>query len=162
MKIGEAIERLAEAERELADRLIAVGERHRADHDVYHLTRTLAGIERSHLGALGFHAARYGVDLAATGRASGPPKLARALAGRSAELLGRRPEPGLLLLLDLRELHVLASGTSLDWVALGQAAQAARDTELLGTVTSCHPETLRTLKWTTYRVKEAAPQVLTS
>jgi hypothetical protein len=161
VKIGVAIERLAEAERELADRLVAVGERHRADHDVYHLTRTLAGVERSHLDALGFHAARYGADLGADGRGIGPPKLARALAGRSAELLGRRPEPGLLLLLDLRELHVLASGTSLDWVALGQAAQAARDSELLETVSSCHPETLRTLKWTTYRVKEAAPQVLT-
>jgi hypothetical protein len=161
MKIGLAIERLADAERELADQLIAAGERHRADHDVYHLTRTLAGIERSHVDALGFHAARYGADLRAPGRGSGPPRLARAVAERGAELLGRRPEPGLLLLHDLRELHLLASGTSLDWVALGQAAQAARDKELLATVTSCHPGTLRTLKWTTYRVKEAAPQVLT-
>jgi hypothetical protein len=162
VKIALAIERLADAERELADRLVAVGERHRTEHDVYHLTRTLAGIERSHVEALGFHAARYGTDLDSDGLGIGPPKLARALAGKSAELLGRRPEPGLLLLHDLRELHLLASGTSLDWVALGQAAQAAKDGELLATVTSCHPETLRTLKWTTYRVKEAAPQVLTS
>ena len=55
---------------------------------------------------------------------------------------------------------MLAAGTSLDWVALGQAAQAARDAELLDTVSACHPQTLRTLKWTTYRLKEAAPQVL--
>ena len=71
-------------------------------------------------------------------------------------------EPGLLLLRDLRALHVLAAGASLDWVALGQAAQAARDTELLEAVSACHRGTLRTLKWTTYRLKEAAPQTLTS
>jgi hypothetical protein len=57
---------------------------------------------------------------------------------------------------------VLAAGASIDWVALAQAAQAAKDAALLDTVTACHAETLRTLKWTTYRRKEAAPQVLTS
>jgi hypothetical protein len=57
---------------------------------------------------------------------------------------------------------VLAAGASLDWVALGQAAQAAKDAALLDTVSGCHAETLRALKWTTYRLKEAAPQVLTS
>jgi hypothetical protein len=29
-------------------------------------------------------------------------------------------------------------------------------------MSACHAEALRTLKWTTYRLKEAAPQVLTS
>jgi hypothetical protein len=57
---------------------------------------------------------------------------------------------------------VLAAGVSLGWGALGQGAQAATDTELLAGVTHCHAETLRTLKWTTSRVKEAAPQTLTS
>ena len=55
-----------------------------------------------------------------------------------------------------------AAGVSVDWVALGQAAQAAKDEKLLETVTACHSQTLRTLKWTNYRLKEAAPQVLTS
>jgi hypothetical protein len=93
---------------------------------------------------------------------AGPPGLVRAATEKGAELLGRRPEPGLLLLRDLRRLHVLGAGASLDWVALGQAAQAAKDGALLDTVSACHAETLRTLKWTTYRLKEAAPQVLTS
>ena len=43
-----------------------------------------------------------------------------------------------------------------------KVAQAAKDMGLLATVTECHEETLKTLKWTTYRLKEAAPQALTS
>jgi len=162
MKLGLAIEQVASAERELAERLLAVGERHRTDHDVHHLTRTLARMERGHIDALARHAARYGVELD-RGSDDGSPlrPVAKAAREKGAELLGRRPEPGLLLLRDLRELHLLASGASLDWVALGQGAQAAKDPQLLETVTACHEETLRTLKWTTYRLKEAAPQVLT-
>jgi len=156
-----AIEHVAKAERELADELQAVGERHSTDHDVFHLTRTLAKRERANLHALAQHAGRYGADIGGEGNGSGPGIMATARE-KSAELLGRRPEPGLLLLRDLRELHLLAAGASVDWVALAQGAQAAKDTELLETVTACHNETLRTLKWTTYRLKEVAPQVLTS
>ena len=79
---------------------------------------------------------------------------------KGSELVGRRPEPALLLLRDLRNLYELAARTSIEWVILGQGAQAAKDEELLSAVSECHAETLRTLKWTTYRVKEAAPQVL--
>jgi hypothetical protein len=162
MKIGAAIKELAAAERELADRLTAVGERHRTEHDVYHVTTTLARIERGHKDALARHAARYDVELDVAGGGSASSTLVQTAREKGAELLGRRKEPGLLLLRDLRELHVLAAGVSLDWVALGQGAQAARDTELLDAVTHCHSETLRTLKWTTGRLKEAAPQALTT
>ena len=164
MKLGLAIEHVAKAERELADELLAVGERHKTDHDVYHLTRTLAKMERGHLDALARHAGRYGAELNRDGDGAGHSTaggLVQAAREKSAELLGRRPEPGLLLLRDLRELHLLAAGASIDWVALAQGAQAAKDTELLKAVTECHDETLRTLKWTTYRLKEAAPQILT-
>jgi hypothetical protein len=161
MKIGVAIEAVAAAERELADELIAVGERHKPDHDVYQLTQTLAKMERGHVDALAPHAARYETEV--TDGDGGPdPGPLRTAVEKGAELLGRRPEAGLLLLRDLRRVHLCAAGASLDWVALAQAAQAAKDTELLATVTACHNETLRTLKWTTYRLKEAAPQVLTS
>jgi hypothetical protein len=162
VKLGMAIEQVADSELELAERLVAVGERHRTDHDVYHLTRTLARMERGHVDALAEHARRYDVDIEGDASRSGPERVMAAAREKSAELVGRRPEPGVLLLRDLRELHLLAAGASLDWVALAQGAQAAKDTELLDTVTACHGETLRTLKWTTYRLKEAAPQVLTS
>ena len=57
---------------------------------------------------------------------------------------------------------MLASKVSINWVILGQGAQAAKDRELLQAVTQCHPGTLRTLKWTTTMVKVVSPQVLTS
>lgn len=156
------IERLAAAEHELADELIAVGERHKADHDVFHMTRTLAGMERAHVGALGAHAQRFGADVDSADDGDASPGITSKMVEKGAELIGRRPEPALLLLGDLRKLHLLAAGASLDWVALGQGAQAAKDGELLQTVSAGHAETLRTLKWTTYRLKEAAPQILTS
>ena len=159
MKLGLAIEQVASAERELAEHLIAAGERHKTDHDVFHLTKTLAKKERAHLHALARHAGRYG---ASVDRDDSGHSTLGAAREKAAGLLGRRPEPGLLLLRDLRELHLLAAGASLDWVALAQGAQAAKDTDLLDTVTECHNETLQTLKWTTYRLKEAAPQALTS
>ena len=146
MKLGLAIEQVAHAERELADQLTTVGERHRTDHDVFHMTRTLAKKERAHIDALEPHARRYDTELAGIENAQPDNE-----GFRGPALLG-----------DLRRLHLLAAGASLDWVALAQGAQAAKDSHLLATVTECHDQTLRTLKWTTYRLKEAAPQALTS
>ena len=45
---------------------------------------------------------------------------------------------------------------------LGQGAQAVGDTALLDAVGSCHPQTIRTMKWTVQKVKEAGPHVLAS
>lgn len=81
---------------------------------------------------------------------------------KSAELMGRRPEPGLLLFHDLRDLHLAASGNSLYRVMLGQATQAAEDGGLPTAVSSCHPPTLRQMRWTVTMIKTLAPQVLTS
>jgi len=67
-----------------------------------------------------------------------------------------------MLLRDLRELYLAAARASLAWTALGQGAQAVGDTDLLEAVSACHPETIRTMKWTVQKVKEAAPQVLAS
>jgi hypothetical protein len=162
MKLGLAIREVAGAEEELADALLRLGERHRPDHDVYHMTRLLARWSQGHIAALKPLADRYGVDLDIDdiGRESSGP-----LAGlreKSGELLGRRPAAGLLLLLDLRQLHLLATEASVNWTMLGQAAQAAKDGELLECVSLCHPETLRTLRWTLTKLKVAAPQVLTT
>jgi hypothetical protein len=43
---------------------------------------------------------------------------------------------------------------------LAQGSQAVKDTELLDVVSKCHDETLRTVKWATYRIKTASPQAL--
>jgi hypothetical protein len=66
----------------------------------------------------------------------------------------------MLLLSDLRRVYLLASEASINWVMLGQGAQAIKDAELLAVVTKGHGETLQTVKWATYRIKSAAPQIL--
>ena len=85
--------------------------------------------------------------------------------GLGAELgLGPGAE---LLAINGRELHdfldwefLSAEEASITWVMAGQAAQAARDAELLETVTRCHTETELQVKWLTTRIKVAAPQAL--
>ena len=42
MKLDRAIDDAFDAERDLAKQMRAVGERHAVEHDLYHLTRTLA------------------------------------------------------------------------------------------------------------------------
>lgn len=162
MKLGIAIREVADAEAQLADELLRVGERHRSDHDVYHLTRLLSRWSQGHLAALEPFADEHeqATDSDEIGRESAGPLTA--LREKTAELLGRRPESGLLLLHDLRELHLQATRASLGWTVLGQGAQAAKREDLLECVSLCHPETLRTLRWTVTKLKESAPQVLTS
>ncbi|MFL5835084.1 MAG: hypothetical protein ACJ76K_00700 [Solirubrobacteraceae bacterium] len=145
MKLGLAIREVGDAERTLAQQLNALGERHKTDHDVFHLTETLQRIAHDNLERLAPHG-------------SGLLEKARE---KSAELIGRRPEPGLLLVRE-RTLHLLYAEASINYVILGQGAQAARDRDLLDAVSLCHAQTLRGMKWTVTRIKTAAPQVLTS
>jgi len=161
MKLDIALREAYDAETELAAELLRVGERHKADHDVYHLTRTLSSWCDRHVRRIAVDAQRYdaGLDAEAVEDEQDRGLMAR-MRERGSDLVGRRPEPGLLLLRDMRELHLAAARTSLAWTALGQGAQAVSDTELLATVTACHPETIRIMKWTVQKVKEASPQVL--
>jgi hypothetical protein len=158
MKLGIAISEVAAAEAELSEGLLELGERHKADHDVYQLTRQLGRWTPGHLAALEPFADRYEGEVERVDSDSGGPLTA--IREKGAELVGRRPEPALLLLRDLRELHLRATRASVGWTVLGQAAQAARDPELLECVSQCHPQTLRTLRWTLTKLKEASPQAL--
>jgi hypothetical protein len=158
VRIGLAVREVRDAEVELAGELGKLGERHHADHDVFHMSRTLVRLHHANLEALAQFGERYGVDVdPADAEGDGP--LAR-LRQKAADLSGRRPEGGLLLLRDLRHLHLLYAEASVNWVVLGQGAQVARDEALLDTVTRCHEQTLRGMKWSLTRLKEAAPQVL--
>src|SRR5215217_7845019 len=149
MKVGLAIRQVRSAEQELADELEKVGERHKTDQEVYHLTRTLADISRRNVEELAPFQERYPISGASETGEYG------------SEMVGRRPESGLLLLRDLRKLYALASEVSIDWVILGQGAQAVKDRELLQATKECHPDTLRTLKWANTMIKNVSPQVLT-
>ena len=61
--------------------------------------------------------------------------------------MGRRPEAGMLLLRDLRELYLKACGVSADWELLAQAAQGIKHRDLLALAQKCHPQTIRQMKW---------------
>jgi hypothetical protein len=161
VKLDTAIEEVHDAEAALARELLALGERHKADHDVYHLTRTLAEHAQSRLEALAGHAERYGASIEADAASEPAGGVLSAVREKGSELLGRQSAAGLLLLRDMRKLHLLAAEASINWTILGQGAQAARDGDLIATVTESHPETLRALRWTTTKLKETAPQVLT-
>jgi hypothetical protein len=130
VSIDRAIAAVRDTEATLVAALGAIGERHRDDHDVFHMSRTLATLHRENLEALG-----------GDGALSDP-----ALDGD--------------LLADLRTLHLLYAAASVDWVLLGQGAQAVRDGATLATVGECHPRTVKGMKWTLTRLKSAAPQVL--
>ena len=160
MKIDLAIEELHRSERELAVQLLQISERHKADHDVFHLARDLATWSHEHIVGLAEAGRRYGLDL--DGEAPTTHRAAEAVREKGAELLGRRSEPALLLLADLRRLYRMASGASLDWEVLGQAAQAAQDRDLLTLVKRCHPDTLRQARWANAHLKETAAQALVS
>jgi hypothetical protein len=79
-----------------------------------------------------------------------------------ADRLGRRSAPALLLLRDLRSIYTDASGVSVDWEVLAQAAQGMKDRELLAVASRCHPQTLRQVRWANSQIKEQAPQIIAS
>jgi len=160
MRLGPLLARLHQLETDLAEDYRTLGERHAAEHDVYHQCHTFALQCERHAQALQPHAGRYGEDVDDdTGPDFWSGLLERARRGSSA-LLGRAPQGGVLLLRDLRALFLAAEETSITWVMAGQAAQAARDAELLETVTRCHTETELQVKWLTTRIKVASPQAL--
>ncbi|WP_151774076.1 hypothetical protein [Streptomyces abyssomicinicus] len=159
--IGIAMRVLHRGEEDLARQLTAVAERHRCEHEVRHVALDLAGWSRDHVRRLADAGAARGLrpDEPA---GSGDGGLLATLRSKATAAVGHHPEPGLLLLRDLRELHLAAAENSLHWEMLARAAQAARERELVALVSSCHPRTLRQMRWTNTMVKNLAPHVLTS
>ena len=159
-KIGIAIEELHRSETELAVELLQISARHTTDHEIFHLARDLAQWSSDHVRELAQTGRTYGLVLDED--VDEPSTLVGEVREKAVELLGRRPEPGLLLLADLRRLYRMASGVSLDWEVLGQAAQATQDRDLLALTKRCHPQTLRQARWANAQLKETAAQVLVS
>jgi hypothetical protein len=151
---------LRHGESELERRLRAVGERHRTEHDIYHVTTDLARWSRQNLTAMTSRNESAASVLSTVRQIAEHSDAMAAVRERTATVLGRRPEPGLLLLRDVRGLFLLASCNSVNWTVLGQAAQATRDSQLLSIVSECHPRTIRQIKWCDASLKETAPQIL--
>jgi hypothetical protein len=152
---------LHHGEKQLAKELVTVAERHRTDHEVHHVATDLAAWSREHVQRVADTGHAYGLNLGEASEAPSPGFIS-ALREKAAEAMGHRPEPGLLLLRDLRDLHLDAAQNSLYWEMLAQAAQATKDEKLLELASACHPQTLRQLRWTNTMIKILSPQVLSS
>ena len=152
---------LHDGERDLEQDLLAAAARHRADHEFHHVALDVARWSREHAVRLADVGRDHGLDLSGPRDHPSPGALA-VLREKASEALGRRPGTGLLLLNDLRDLHLTAARNSLHWEMLAQVAQATRDERLLALVGGCHPQTLRQLRWTNTMIKILAAQLLTS
>jgi hypothetical protein len=159
VKLDLAIRELHRTERTLALTLSSLSARHKSDHEIHHLARDLAGWSENHLRELAQVGRAYDLDLNDEPRTAA---LTAPMQEKLAELLGHRPEPALILLMDLRHVHQVAAGVSLDWELLAQGALAVRNPVLLTLTERCHPQTLRQMRWANAMLKVLAPQVLAS
>jgi hypothetical protein len=160
MKLDMAIEELHRSENELYTVLLSMSDRHRVDHEVFHVTRDMARWSEHHVAELARAGREFGLEL--DPEAAHDAGLLETLRQKASELTQRQSVPGLLLLADLRHLYREASGTSLDWELLAQGAQGARKKDLLDLAERCHPQTLRVSRWANAKLKESSPQVLAS
>jgi hypothetical protein len=160
VKLDMAIEELHRSENHLVTVLTSMSDKHKADHEVFYVTRDMAGWSREHVAELARIGRDFGLDLGP--EASEDPGLLASVRQKTSELMGRRSTPGLLLLADLRHLYREASGTSLDWEILAQSAQGAKEQELLDLAERCHPQSLRQARWANSHLKVASPQVIAS
>jgi hypothetical protein len=157
-KVRLALRELHRAENDLAQELLRASDRHKVDHEIYYLGRDLARWCHDHVRELARVGKDYDVDLDPEPEdASG---LATKVRQKGSELLGRQHDPSLLLLADLRRIHRMAAGVSLDWEILAQAAQALQDRELLALTKERHPQTLRQQRWANAALKENAAQIM--
>ena len=139
---------LHHAQTSLADAFREVGEAHREEVDVFHTCHKLAAQCDAHASRLEPFAERYGEEAD-----DEPDRLHGDL------FSGTRNGP-LALLRDLHDLYLMACECDITWTLVGQAAQGARDEELIDVVQACEGETSIQIAWLRTRMKAAAPQAL--
>jgi hypothetical protein len=139
---------LHRAQVDLATAFREVGSEHREEPDVFHEGHLLAQQCDGHAERLKPFVGRYGEDAD-----DEPDRL-------HSELFSGTRSGALGVLRDLHDLYLMASECDITWVLIGQAAQGARDEELLAVVQACEGETSTQLAWLKTRMKQAAPQTL--
>jgi hypothetical protein len=139
---------LHKAEDNLARAFRNVGEAHADEPDVLRICERMAGQCATHVDKLGRFVDRYG-----EAAPDEPDRL-------HAELFQGPRSGGLGLLRDLHDLYLMACQSDISWTMIGQAAQGARDGDLLDIVNACEHDTSVQLAWIRSRMKAAAPQAL--
>ena len=162
MQLPRALEHLAEVHTELIEDLRTVGDRHRPEADVFHMCHSLAD-RLVPLGvALASNAERYGKDVQGPSTGSAWSDALARVRRRMADVAGKSPQSGLLLLWDLRHLYLQAQEDLLGWTMVGQAAKARRDKDLRALTDLGYAESERVVTWLTTMTKTASAQALTS
>ena len=139
---------LHRSQTELASAFREVGRHHQDEPDVFHVCERLAAQCDAHAGRLRPFVERYSEE-----SPDEPERL------HSTLFSGSRTG-GLGLLRDLHDLYLMAAECDISWTLIGQAAQGARDRELLAAVSACESETATQMLWLRTRMKQAAPQAL--
>jgi hypothetical protein len=148
MNLAHYLGLLHRAQTNLAVAFREVGQAHRDDVDVYYLCERLAKQCDEHVRQLEPFLHRYTQDAP-----DEPERL-------HSELFGGTRTGGLGLLRDLQDLYLMATECDICWTVIGQAAQGARDRDLLEVVHRCEGETSTQCAWLRTRMKQAAPQAL--
>jgi hypothetical protein len=148
MQLAHYLGLLHRAEVNLAAALREVGDAHADEADIPPTCTKLAGDCDEHAERLQPFAASYGED-----EPDEPDRL-------HSQLFQGPRSGGVALLRDLQDLYLMACECDLAWTVVGQAAQGARDPDLLAVVTDCESQTATILAWLRTRIKQAAPQAL--
>jgi hypothetical protein len=135
-------------EQTLVDSLRQVAAGHPEDPDTVLVCRSLALQHEGGARRLAPIAERYGEE-----QVEEPERL-------HAETLTTTREGGVGLLRDLQDLYVLAALLQTTWTVLEQAAQGARDDDLLTLSSEGLTQVGRTTAWLTTHLKVASPQIL--
>jgi hypothetical protein len=139
---------LHRAQLTLADALRQVADDHRDEADVFHIAHQQAQRCDERAQLLEPFARRYAEEAP-----DEPERL-------HSELFRGTRSGGLGLLRDLQDLYLMAAECDICWTVVGQAAQGARDRDLLSVVQQCEAATKVQLQWLRSRMKQAAPQAL--
>ncbi len=148
MHVDRIVGRLKTSERQLADALVLVSDRHSRDADIRDVARTIAAWSAEHVDVLEKVATKYGV------RVTKQP-------GQLRSALFHDPRVGAIgLVEDLHDLALLAQDVELLWLELGRAARALFDHDLAKTCTDASEDTKRQLQWILTQLKDASPQAI--
>lgn len=148
MKIAMLLTELHRHEHDLVRELLELSDRHRAIHEIHHVARDLARWSAEHVEVLAEVGPDHGAELDARAPTDAT---SRDSASSSMELLS-----------DLRSAYMNAAGISVQWVMLGQAADALHLDDLQSAVSRCHPGTLRQMRWAATSLKQQSTQILVS
>lgn len=160
MKIGTVLAAVHESETALYHRLLALSQQYVTEHEIHHVAKDVAQWFRNHLKDIAELDSDY--DQALNSNVPEVKTVKHAAKRSHDATLGVDEPVGLGLLWDLRDIHMLASGISMQWTMLSQAAQALRDSELSAMVTKCQAETDRQKTWAKAQIKQLSAQTLVS